>query len=93
MNKKFNILYVDDEVSNLNVFKNTFRRNYNVFTAETAHKGLEILDRENIDLILTDQRMPEMSGLIFSKRLCSDTPNQAVFLLLHIPILMRSEMR
>jgi signal transduction histidine kinase len=67
MNRNFNILYVDDEVSNLNVFKNTFRRVYNIFTAESAHEGLEILSRENIDLIITDQRMPEMTGVEFLK--------------------------
>jgi len=74
MTKLYNILYVDDEVSNLNVFKNTFRRNYNIFTAESASEGLEILDREKIDLILTDQRMPEMSGVDFLKNVIKKHP-------------------
>lgn len=68
MDKKFNILYVDDEVSNLRVFKNTFRRSYNIFTAESASEGLNILEAEQIDLIITDQRMPEMNGVEFLKR-------------------------
>jgi len=74
MDKKYNILYVDDEVSNLNVFKNTFRRNYNIFTADSAREGLEILDREKIDLILTDQRMPEMTGVDFLKKVMLKFP-------------------
>jgi response regulator RpfG family c-di-GMP phosphodiesterase len=74
MNKKFTILYVDDEISNLNVFKNTFRRDYNIFTAESAKEGLEILDKESIDLILTDQRMPEMSGVDFLKKVIQKYP-------------------
>ncbi|HEX3008600.1 MAG TPA: hybrid sensor histidine kinase/response regulator [Bacteroidales bacterium] len=74
MNKKFSILYVDDEVSNLNVFKNTFRRSYNIYTAESAKEGLEILDRETIDLVLTDQRMPEMSGVEFLKEVLKKYP-------------------
>lgn len=74
MNKKYNILYVDDEISNLNVFKNTFRRNYNIFTAQSAREGLEILDSEKIDLILTDQRMPEMSGVDFLKKVMQKYP-------------------
>jgi signal transduction histidine kinase len=74
MDKKYNILYVDDEISNLNVFKNTFRRNYNIFTAESAKEGLEILDKEKIDLILTDQRMPEMSGVDFLKEVILKHP-------------------
>ena len=74
MNRKFTILYVDDEVSNLNVFKNTFRRDYNIFTAETAKEGLEILGKVNIDLILTDQRMPEMTGVDFLKKVIQKYP-------------------
>lgn len=74
MDKKFNILYVDDEISNLNVFKNTFRRDYNIFTADTAKAGMEILEKEKIDLILTDQRMPEMTGVEFLKRIISKYP-------------------
>jgi signal transduction histidine kinase len=75
MSKKYNILYVDDEISNLNVFKNTFRRDYNIFTAESAEAGLEILDREEIDLILTDQRMPEISGVDFLKHVMLKYPD------------------
>lgn len=74
MDRKFNILYVDDEVSNLNVFKNTFRRDYNIYTAESAKKGIEILEEEKIDLILTDQRMPEMTGVEFLKKIISKYP-------------------
>ena len=61
--KKFNILYVDDEQSNLRIFKDTFRRKFNVFTAISAKEGMEILENEHIDLILSDQRMPEMTGV------------------------------
>ena len=68
MEKKFSILYVDDEVSNLHVFKNTFRRAYNIYTAESACDGLQILETKKIDLIITDQRMPEMSGVEFLKK-------------------------
>lgn len=81
MTKKYNILYVDDEVSNLNVFKNTFRRNYNIFTAETGKEGLEILDREKIDLILTDQRMPEMNGVEFLKSVMVKYPEPSRLLI------------
>jgi K+-sensing histidine kinase KdpD len=74
MNRKYNILYVDDEISNLNIFKNTFRRSYNIFTAESANEGLKILDHEPIDLILTDQRMPEMNGVEFLKNVIVKYP-------------------
>jgi len=65
---KFTLLYVDDEPSNLSIFRNTFRRDYKIYTALTPHEGLEILRREKIDLVLSDQRMPEMSGVEFLKR-------------------------
>ena len=67
MDKKFSILYVDDDESNLHIFKNTFRREYNVCTALCAEAGLEILDNKQIDLIIADQRMPEMDGVDFLK--------------------------
>ncbi|MEN8121504.1 MAG: response regulator [Bacteroidota bacterium] len=67
MNKKFSILYVDDEESNLRIFKNTFRREYDVYTVTNAKDGIEILKKEDIDIILSDQRMPEMTGVEFFK--------------------------
>ena len=62
---KYNILYVDDEDINLRVFKNTFRRDFNLFLANSAKEGLEILEKNKIHVVLTDQRMPEMTGVEF----------------------------
>jgi signal transduction histidine kinase len=67
MTRKFTILYVDDEESNLNIFRNTFRREYNVLTAHSGAIALDILNNELVDLILTDQRMPDMDGVSFLK--------------------------
>ncbi|MDX2304367.1 MAG: response regulator [Microscillaceae bacterium] len=64
MNKK-KILYVDDEENNLIVFKSAFRRDYQVFTAQSGEEGLHILQKEPIELVITDQRMPEMTGIQF----------------------------
>ncbi|MCW3808008.1 response regulator [Plebeiibacterium marinum] len=61
--KRFNILYVDDEQSNLRIFKDTFRRRFNIHTASSAKEGIEIMQNTHIDLILSDQRMPEMTGV------------------------------
>lgn len=61
--KKITVLYVDDEVHNLHSFRATFRRTFNVFTAESGAEGLEIFSRENIEIIITDQRMPNMTGI------------------------------
>jgi response regulator RpfG family c-di-GMP phosphodiesterase len=63
MDKKYTILYIDDEESNLRVFKNTFRREFNIYVASSAAKGMEILNQFKIDVIITDQRMPDKTGL------------------------------
>jgi response regulator RpfG family c-di-GMP phosphodiesterase len=64
-NKRYNILYVDDEENNLVVFKNAFFRDYNVHTALSAEEGLAIIDQYLIHLIVTDQKMPGMTGVEF----------------------------
>ncbi len=60
----FKILIIDDEPAQLISLK-TFlkRRNYVVFTANSGTEGLEILKNNSIDLVLTDYRMPDISGL------------------------------
>jgi len=65
--KKYTILYVDDEESNLRIFRNTFRKQYNIITATSGDEALSLLENKEIDLILTDQRMPGMSGIDFLK--------------------------
>lgn len=69
-----NILYVDDEIHNLNSFRAVFRRSYNIFTAISAQEGKTILDRNNIHLVITDQRMPEMTGIEFLESVIKDHP-------------------
>jgi two-component system, sensor histidine kinase and response regulator len=72
---KYHILYIDDEVANLNVFKATFRRDYNIHTANSAFDGMEILKTTPIDLVITDQRMPKMTGVEFLKWCLAEYPN------------------
>ena len=63
------ILLVDDEESVLNALKRLLRReNYTIFTASSAERGLEILAREQVEVVLSDQRMPVMSGVEFLRR-------------------------
>lgn len=62
---KEKILYVDDEQENLEVFGFTFRKYYDIYLANTAEKGMEILNKETIKLVITDQRMPHITGVEF----------------------------
>ncbi|WP_306429668.1 response regulator [Sphingobacterium sp. E70] len=64
-NKKISILYVDDEENNLFSFKATFRLKYKVFTAISGAEAIELVKNNPIDIIITDQRMPEMTGVEF----------------------------
>ncbi|MEI2270524.1 response regulator [Sphingobacterium sp. ML3W] len=64
-NKKISILYVDDEENNLFSFKATFRLKYKVFTAINGAEAIELVKNNPIDIIITDQRMPEMTGVEF----------------------------
>ena len=45
---KIKVLYIDDEQHNLAAFKSNFRRDFVVFTAESASEGLDILKSESI---------------------------------------------
>ncbi len=74
ISEKYNILYVDDEESNLRIFKTAFRRHYNVFTASSALIGFEILRTEDIHLIISDQRMPNMTGNEFLSKVYLENP-------------------
>ena len=62
---QFGVLYVDDEIHNLNSFKAAFRRDFNIFVAQSAREGRKILDQNEIAVIVTDQRMPGMTGIEF----------------------------
>ena len=66
--KKINILYVDDEENNLVSFKATFRIKYNVFIAIGAKEAMTILDSKPIEIIITDQRMPNITGVEFLEK-------------------------
>lgn len=74
MPKQFTILYVDDERGNLNAFRNSFRRDYNILIAETGEEALRIFENETVDLVLSDQRMPGMSGVEFLQKVIELNP-------------------
>jgi class 3 adenylate cyclase len=73
--EKFTILYIDDEYQNLVSFKATFRRNYHIETAQSAAEAHQLLHDKDIDLIIADQRMPEMTGVQFFERIIPEFPD------------------
>lgn len=73
--KKASILYIDDEVHNLNVFKAAFRHDYNIFTCASTKEAIQVLRKNDIDLIITDQRMPEQTGVEFLEEIIPEYPD------------------
>lgn len=69
------ILYVDDEENNLIVFNSTFRRDYEVYLAKSGREGLDIMREHPVQLVITDQRMPEMTGIQFLESVVNDYPD------------------
>ncbi|OQY27156.1 MAG: hypothetical protein B6244_11500 [Candidatus Cloacimonetes bacterium 4572_55] len=61
--KKFYILIVDDEKDNLELLERTLRREYHILKAANGAEGLKMLEKNQVDLIITDQRMPNMTGI------------------------------
>ncbi len=72
---KHTLLYIDDEVDNLEVFKTVFRHDFNIITADSARKGLHFLREAPIDLIISDYRMPETNGIDFLAEVSKEFPD------------------
>jgi response regulator RpfG family c-di-GMP phosphodiesterase len=79
--KKINLLYVDDEENNLLSFKASFRLKYNVMIANSAAEGMKILENKPVEIIITDQRMPNMTGIEFLEKVLELYPDPMRILL------------
>lgn len=78
---KIKVLYVDDERNNLVSFKANFRIDFEVFIAESADEGKLILEKNKINVIITDQRMPIKTGVEFLEEVMKDYPDPVRILL------------
>jgi response regulator RpfG family c-di-GMP phosphodiesterase len=65
IDKSINVLYIDDEPHNLTAFKAAFRRDFNIFVADSAKNAHKVIEENDIHIILSDQRMPVMTGIEF----------------------------
>jgi DNA-binding NtrC family response regulator len=57
------LIYIDDEEYNLLLFKMSFGDKYDIFTTAFPVDGIEIIKREKIKVVITDYKMPGMSGM------------------------------
>jgi DNA-binding NtrC family response regulator len=71
---KHPILLVDDEPEILFSLRGLLRMEFELHTAESGTEALEILHRHPVHVIMTDQRMPEMTGVELLRRAQGDCP-------------------
>ena len=77
-----NLLFVDDEPNILKSLKRLFRSaDYNVLLAENGLQGLQMLSENNVDLIISDMRMPQMDGAEFLSQAAERWPDTVRILL------------
>jgi len=70
------LLLVDDEPNILAALKRLFRPDgYIICTAGSGQEGLEILRQSQVDVIVSDQRMPNMTGVEFLRQAKERCPN------------------
>ncbi len=75
MKGKYHLLIVDDEVANLQKLQRTFMDRYEVHPAQSGEEALGVLANNPIDAIITDQKMPNMTGIEFLEASQKEYPN------------------
>ena len=68
------ILYVDDEPQNLYLFRSFFERDYTVITAASGAEALAVLAEQEIQVLLADQRMPDINGIQLLETVAKEYP-------------------
>jgi serine/threonine-protein kinase len=79
--KKAKLLFVDDEERILTALRSVFRNHYNVFTASSGPEAMEFMKRFNPHVVISDQRMPEMTGVEFLRQVKDIAPHTVRILL------------
>src|SRR5262245_58827251 len=69
------LLVVDDEPDLVHSVQDLLRFEYRVLGATRASEGLRVMEREQVHIVMSDQRMPEMTGVEFLRRLRDSHPD------------------
>lgn len=77
----YKLLLVDDETANLRLLERLFREDYYCLTASSGETAMELLDQHDVAVIISDQRMPRMTGLELLKRSADRRPHMVRILL------------
>ncbi|HZM48238.1 MAG TPA: protein kinase [Burkholderiales bacterium] len=79
--KKPRIVFIDDEERILTALKSVFRANYHVFTATDGAQALDFIKKFGVHVVVSDQRMPGMTGVQVLRQLKEVAPNTVRILL------------
>lgn len=77
----YKLLIVDDEAPNIRLLERLFRQDYFCLTASSGEEAIQLLDQHDVAVIVSDQRMPKMSGLELLKRSADRRPHMVRILL------------
>lgn len=77
----FNLLIVDDETANIRLLERLFRPDYCCLTASSGEEAMALLDQHEVGVIITDQRMPQMTGIELLKKSAQRRPHMVRILL------------
>jgi DNA-binding NtrC family response regulator len=77
----YKIMIVDDEPANLRVLERLFRPDYRVVTAPSGAEALALLEQNDVALLISDQRMPEMTGIELMTKTVDIRPHMVKILL------------
>lgn len=78
---KNTVLFVDDEKDNVEALERVFRKKYNVLKATSGAEALKLIKDKKVAVIISDQRMPEMTGVEFLAKTLATHPNTVRILL------------
>lgn len=81
MSERPSLLAVDDEPDILDFLERVFRKHYSVHRADDGDQALARLASDPVALVVTDQRLPGMSGLDLLERVAADHPDTTRVLL------------
>jgi response regulator RpfG family c-di-GMP phosphodiesterase len=77
----YKLLIVDDETPNLRLLERLFSNEYQCLTASSGPEALRLLEQHDVAILITDQRMPEMTGIDLLKRSARLRPHMVRILL------------
>lgn len=77
----YKLLIVDDELANLRLLERLFRRDYHCLTASSGAEAIKLLEQHDVAIVITDQRMPEMTGIELLRQTADLRPHMVRILL------------